>query len=334
MTVPLRILVVVTRPEATVEARIMDNIIGALGTAGITHEVFRARRIADIRFRKQLAQCDIVLLHTPLLLSFVYALMARYWHQKPIVGIVWDSYPVTLGGIRYDRSLRRRILDSIENKAVKLCKRILVPSADFLEESRFSTAQVVGLWHPLNLPLVDHGFEIEDAPTPLRILFAGQINATRGLEAAVARLDQVTCGRFHLKVASSNPLPAKLADHPKIEHLGYLDRATLHRVAAECDCGLVSLARDFDGPGLPSKSFEYLEAGLPCLYYGKRLEHYLHALERSGAGIDIGAETLDALDRTDVLRLKQEIVAAASAFTATFELDSPSLIDHLIEAKV
>src|SRR3546814_4373927 len=58
---------------------------------------------------------------------------------------------------------------------------------------------------------------------------------SRGLAAAVARLDQVTGGHFHLKVASANPLPAELANHPNVEHLGYLDRTVVHEVAAGCD---------------------------------------------------------------------------------------------------
>ena len=331
---PLRVLVVVTRSETSVEARIMDNIAGALATAKVAHEVFRPRGLADMRFSRRMADCDIVLVHTPLLLAFFYALMARYWHRKPVVAVVWDRYPVTLRGVRYDQSLRRRILDRIENIVVALCDRILVPSADFLEEPRLAHARIVGLWHPVNPPQTGPGSgNADDAGAPLRILFAGQINATRGLAAAVARLDELTGGRFHLKVASSNPLPAELAGHPKIEHLGHLDRAVLREVAAGCDCGLVSLARDFDGPGLPSKSFEYLEAGIPCLYHGKRLGHYLRILEESGAGIDIGADAHGTLVREDVLRLKRNIAAAAAAFTAAFELDPPTFVAQLVAAK-
>lgn len=328
----LRVLLVVTRPESTVEARIMNNITEALATAGISHEIFRPRGIANIQFSGRLARCDIILVHTPLLLAFFYVLIARYWHRKPIVAVAWDSYPVTLGGARYDKRLRRRIFDRIENFAVALCDRILVPSVDFLDEAPFANARVVGLWHPINTPAMEAKFDdVADAAAPLQVLFAGQINETRGLTAAVARLDQVTNGRFYLKVASGNPLPTELAGHPKVEHLGRLDRAILREVAAGCDCGLVSLALDFDGPGLPSKSFEYLEAGIPCLYYGKSLAHYLRVLEESGAGIDISTDTCNTLRREDVLRLKRNVVAAAAAFTAAFELDPPAFIAQLAE---
>ena len=333
MRSPERVLVTVIGPQDNVESRIMNHIAHALGEAKVSHDVFRTTKILDMRFCKQMAQCDILLLPSPLLLTFFYALMARYWYRKPIVGIAWDSYPVTLDGTRYNPSFRRQIFDWIENKVIKLCKQILVPSADFLEEHKFADACVVRLWHPVDKPLSHSKHEDKNLSGPLKVIFAGQINATRGLGAAVARLSKVTGGNFHLKVASNNPLPEDLIGNPKVEHIGYLDRAALHQVAAECDCGLVALAKNFDGPGLPSKTFEYLKMGLPCLYYGKRLQYYLNVLEQSGAGTDIGSHDLQNLDRGEILYLKQNIAVAAVKFSNAFELDPPALIAILAKMR-
>ncbi|WP_146130804.1 glycosyltransferase family 4 protein [Sphingopyxis lindanitolerans] len=308
----------------------MDNIASGLSFAGLDLEVRRSNRIRGFRFEHLglIKRSDIVLLHTPLLMSWHYAFLARLF-GKTIVSIVWDSYPVTLGGVRFDRRMRRRLFDRIENTALSASNRLLVPSQDFLEQPILHRAKAVRLWYAIHAPNMDSGpasYRHGD-DEPLKVLFAGQINRTRGLAAATEQLHRVTQGRFQLLIASGDPLPPELSGRPDVRHLGKLDRENLRRVAAGCDCGLVALACDFDGPGLPSKTFEYLEAGIPCLYYGKRLEHYLDVLEWSGAGIEIGARA--NLTRDDVLAKKADIANATIRFSDAFALDRVELIAHL-----
>lgn len=330
------ITIVISVPGNRAEYLIMNNIAKNINLLDIEHDVVKTTDFYSfLKYIINVYHSDVVLLHSPLLLSSHHALVARIL-GKPIISLAWDSYPVTLGGFRYDRRLRRRIFDWIENVVLSTSKSVLVPSRDFLKERRLKHAHALGLWYPLQGPTQGAASnKLEEArydDSPLQVLFAGQINATRGLPSAVDRLNAVTNGSFHLRIASPNPLPAALAGHPRIEHLGQLDRSALKRVAAECDCGLVSLAGNFDGPGLPSKTFEYLEAGIPCLYHGKRMEHYLDVLQRSGAGIDINVDACEALTREQVIALKGNITTSAADFMTAFELEPKALIRHLSAA--
>ncbi|QHD70738.1 hypothetical protein GS397_26910 (plasmid) [Sphingobium yanoikuyae] len=308
----------------------MDNIAKELGSADIDLEVRRSNMVRGFRFEhlKLIRGSDIILLQTPLFMSWPYALWARLF-RKTVVSVVWDSYPVTLAGVRFDRRLRRRIFDWIENAILSISNLLLVPSYDFLEQPTLKRAKVVQLWYPIHAP---KGYLAATlAYEPLRVLFAGQINRTRGLTASVEQLYKVTQGRFQLLIASGDPLPSELLGREDVRHIGRLDRESLRQVATGCDCGLVSLACDFDGPGLPSKTFEYLEAGIPCLYHGKRLEHYLDVLERSGVGIEITART--SLTREDVLAKKADIANATIRFSDAFALDREAFIAHLTPIK-
>jgi hypothetical protein len=306
------------------EARILDNIANQLSSAGVDLQVRRSSRGFRIEHLILIIKSNAIILQTPLFMSFHYALWARLF-GRTIVSVVWDCYPVTLGGVRFDRRLRRRIFDWIENATLSISNTLVVPSQDFLEQPILKRAKAVQLWYPIhasNSDLVatpDH--------EPLRVLFAGQINRTRGLAASTEQLDRVTQGRFQLLIASGDPLPAELSGRENVRHLGRLNRESLRQVAASCDCGLVSLACDFDGPGLPSKTFEYLEAGIPCLYHGKRLKYYIDVLEQSGVGIEIA--TRSSVTREDILAKKADIADATIRFSDAFALDREAFIAHL-----
>ena len=317
-----RVVVFITSPGGA-EARIMGNIASALRASNINHEVryLNRNRGFHVEHLTLILRSDVILLHSPLFMSLHYAIWARLLGKR-VVSIVWDSYPVTLGGVRFDRRLRRRLFDWMENAVLWCSNRILVPSVDFLRHPILNRARAVKLWYAIRALSDQPRPASSDAP--LAILFAGQINRTRGLCGAVEQLDRVTQGRFHLLIASGDPLPTELRGHANVRHLGKLDRQGLREVAASCDCGLVSLAHDFDGPGLPSKTFEYLEAGIPCVYHGKRLEHYLAVLEDSGAGIEIAS--CPSLTRADILAKKQGIAEAAARFSDAFALDPESFI--------
>lgn len=335
MTSGLLVAVVAASPDR-VEGRIMKHIEDCAERHGIA-----VVSIDPVAFGKYWSyiKCvmvaDVILAHSPLLLCFPFVLVARLFRTS-VISLVWDVYPVTLGGKRYDRRLTRKLCDFIEHATLSLSRAVVVPSKDFLTEPQLKRAEFVGLWHPLEKSVDNIGGGgasgerwLSPGDETIQVLFAGQINETRGLPEAVSRLEAVTGGKFHLRVASSDPLPAALSDRANIEHLGYLDRRSLRDVAASCDCGLVSLAESLDGPGLPSKSFEYLEAGIPCIYTGKRLSHYLDVLERSGAGISICDDTIITLTRAQILERKRCIDESISRFMAVFELDFPALADRI-----
>ena len=159
------------------------------------------------------------------------------------------------------------------------------------------------------------------------ILFAGQVNATRGIEASLARLEQIFPTPFDLVLATHNKISDELKNHPRVLSVGGLDRSELNALAATCDYGLVSLSKDFDGPGLPSKSFDYLKMSLPCLYYGPKLPHFLEALERHQVGLSLAGQQSDLMERLD--RLNKKELVGRDAFFAEFIASRQSVLEMI-----
>lgn len=309
-----------------VESRIIAHIATGLAGEGIKLELLEGRgRLFQLAFLRTIARCDVLIVHSPLAFAFFYVVFARLLGKK-VLGLVWDHYPVTLDGRRYDFSARRRLLDFMENRAITMCTHLLVPSEDFLEADRLARAQAIPFWLPVDPPSLARD---KIGPNLLRIIFAGQVNATRGLEEAYAELDAHFAGNFALQVASPDQLPEAMSNKDNVEYLGFLGREELHDIMRQCDFGLVALSPHFDGPGLPSKTWEYLGAGLPCVFIGKGLPHYAKALTESGAGRVLTPATRGKIGAKDIKRDALE-ASAVIRFSGQFELDSARLAAHLL----
>lgn len=332
---PLRIAALNPFPSGT-EGRVIDDLVQGLRTEGIHVDLLdTSRSLLRCAHLTSIRRCDVLIVHTPLAYAPLHVLWARML-RKPVVSLVWDIYPVKLGGQRYDKRVRRRLIDWLENGVIALSTHLFVPSRDFLVVPRLARAHVMMFWHTLELnPNRDQETVSLSAPEAaetgrsIRVIFAGQANATRGLPAAYAALKAQLGKALTLVVASPNPLPDELQGEPAIVHLGNLDRPALRAEMAKCDVGLVALAMTFDGPGFPSKTYEYLAAGLPCIYFGKRLDHYTNALIQSGAGVVIGVDAANALSPSNLRALKRHIARSARVFAANFELDSKAFASRL-----
>lgn len=311
--------------EDGAEGRIIANIGSGLAGEGIQLELLEARgRLFRVALFRAIASCDTLIVHSPLVSVVFYVVFARLLGKK-VLGLVWDHYPVTLGGRRYDPAVRRRLLDFMENLAIAMCTHLLVPSEDFLEADRLARAHVVPFWLPVDPALPANGTKNSDM---LRVIFAGQVNATRGLEQAYAELHEHFAGSFVLEVASCDPLPEGLSDKDNVKHLGFLGKEELYDVMRQCDCGLVALSPNFDGPGLPSKTWDYLAAGLPCVFIGRSLPYYARALTLSGVGCVLTPATRGTLRIKEMKRNALE-ASAVTRFSSHFQLDSALFAAHL-----
>lgn len=243
--------------------------------------------------RAAISRSRIVVVHSPLVAMLPIIILSRLVGAH-VLAFVWDTYPVVIGGKRFDRRIIRRIADVAENTALSLCHRIYVPSFDFLMSSRLARATVLQLWPRLSEAAGAH----MDSYTPggvLRIIFAGQINGTRGLRNALTQLCKKVVGEFTLMIASNCKLPDDIAAHPNVVCLGFCSQNELIEHYATADFGLVSLATDFEGPAFPSKTLDYVAHGLPVIYVGPPLHFYLNTLTCSGVGVELNSvEQIDS----------------------------------------
>lgn len=154
------------------EARIIANIRNGLIAESLAVHMIEGRgRMISLSALKAIARNDLLIVHSALAYAVFYAAFARML-GKPVVALVWDHYPVTIAGRRYDPSLRRRMLDRIEGLALALCSDVIVPSRDFQEALSLARATVVPFWLPVDTAVQPVALPRLPGDRPPRIIFA------------------------------------------------------------------------------------------------------------------------------------------------------------------
>lgn len=280
-----------TAHDDTNEGRLADAISAALAPDYKVEKV-RKRRATFSALRRS----DALAIHSPLVFSISAILWAKLL-RRPITAFVWDLYPVKINGRRYSKRMRRLIADFFESLALRFSDDVIVQSSDFLSSPILANAVVIPFWYEPTEPVAD-AIETTDVSRPLRFAFAGQINQTRGLCETVVSLDKMLNRRAVLHIYSRDPfVPPTGLRNLTVSHCGHLSKEQLAQSLAEDDIGLVSLHPGFEGPAFPSKSMDYLAAGLSIAYFGPPLAHYARLLEQTGCGISAGTNASPDFDR-------------------------------------
>jgi hypothetical protein len=230
-----------------------------------------------------LIKSDYFIIHSPLIKSFFYAFLALFFNKKIII-FLWDIYPVMIGKERYDHSVRRYFLDLFENLLLsKSCLQI-VPSQDFLSD-KFENRIFIPFWYRPK-------FSSSRKPLnkQIKIVFAGQINLTRGFYDALNKLDSILEHQVILHIYSPSFFDILLCNNLKnikLTYMGFFDSEIIAEKLSGYDFGLVTLNLGFINPAFPSKTFDYLAAGLPILYHGPPLKSYIDNLKVHNLILDI-----------------------------------------------
>jgi hypothetical protein len=296
-----RVLIVISEPPGGTSANLFAELAAVIGekcdvrvlqrTGSLGGGLRQIRALLGYNFRAigALFGTDTVILHVFVAPWLPLVLMAVILRKK-IVIFQWDVYPVTLNGLRYNTSLSRRFADRVERFLLWLTPKIVVPSKDFLPfVNEDKVAAVIPLWPQRQMAVQPHC--AQDATTgPVRIGFAGQINRTRGVEALLRYLAQDASQPVQLHVFSNSVLDrACIEDSPHItvvQH-GFLQRDALQTALQDMHFGLICLSAHMDQPGYPSKTYDYLAAGLPVLYFGRPLPAFTDPLKAAGLGVDL-----------------------------------------------
>lgn len=283
----------------------------------------RALVRAEARDTFRVLRNDVVVIHSALSLSLATVVVARLL-RRPVVAFVWDLYPQSTriaGNITHPWLLR--LFAWMESLGYRLATTIAVPSKDYVPAlAAFSDKVVVRpLWPtqrlaPAALPTTSQSI--------LRLGFAGQINAIRGMESTIDMVVEALSGAaVELHVFGRDALPARLADRvdgdPRLqvtEH-GFLHPDALASELASLDLGWVCLDEGFDLPAFPSKTWTYLAAGLPILYTGPEMPGLEEWLATNGFGVCLRRGNDLAL--TDVSALRSQLVERRDAYVARME---------------
>lgn len=296
-------LFVTTAPRGRVESSVMHAFFDCMNSLPGQTRVALIEidsLIPDANVLAAIRRARTVVVHSPLVSILPIAIVSRLAGAK-VWAFVWDTYPVLIGGKRFDTRVKRRIADMVENIALKVCNRIFVPSSDFLREGKLAHATVLNLWPRFASDAII-GKPQRKTSDVLTFLFAGQVNATRGLGKTLDLLSAKTGGNFRLKIASHNELPDDIAEHPNVIALGSCSQSQLKKHYLDADFGLVSLIDEFDGPAFPSKTLEYVEQGLPVAYSGPPLKAYLDILHDSKTGLEL--QSTELIDQEMAVELR------------------------------
>lgn len=317
-------MIFITKSASTrIESRVFEELSLLVAKRDIYHKIyFHNEKSKYINFLTIFFKSDLIIVHSALFLSFHYIILGKLFKKK-IIGFVWDKYPVIIFGLRYDRRLVRKFVDFIEEISLRFCDEIIVCNSDFVDDGILKNSHLLNFWPPVVIPLI----EDPSYASEIRIIFSGQINKTRDLESAFFRLNELCRVPFTLFVASTDSLPSTLLGYESVKHIGFLPKNELSIFVQSCHFGLISLSKGFEGPGFPSKTFDYLSAGRPCLYYGPRLSEYISIIMESGVGYDL--DSLDSISIETFSELNKNFLGKVHAFNKRVCLTDEVVDDFL-----
>lgn len=321
-----RILFITTSPTYRIEFKIFSEMYRATESK---NEKYRSTIITTsenfFRILGNIIKSDTAAFHSPLFLATPYLLIAKILNKKTIA-FVWDIYPAKIAGKRYDKRISRVMADFIENILLMLCNNKIVPSKDFLKHKKLSDSKKLKFWPRF-------GQNLETPPSPpnqstLKIIFTGQINRTRGLPEAIKAVKSICKSPVEFLVASSDSLPDDLKKEKCVKHIGFLNKKELTEQIRDCDFGLICLSKDLENPGFPSKTFEYVSAGRPCLYYGPELLEFISVIEDSGVGVNI--DSIREIDLSTARSMRNNFDEKAKKFQSLTCIN-PNSIDLFLK---
>lgn len=240
--------------------------------AGVANKLrYGLRQIAeDWRLARQ---HDRVVVYASAALSLPILLACKLL-GRPTAVFVWDIYPdskVHASGGKKGPSIA--LHDCLERAGLRLASQIWVPSTDYLHAPSLARHRhkvgILPLWPTLQ--------RIDRKPQPLadpvRVLFTGQVLASRGLEPAYLRLIDVFGPRVELHIYGEivEPLSPAFEDRHRVIYHGLKPQAELIPEAQSYDFALICLEQEYPLPAAPSKSLFYLSLGLPMLYFGPKM---------------------------------------------------------------
>lgn len=334
-----RVLIICNSSETGTFFNLLSTLKDALAVNNAAELVFQkdlggnrivrlARLIArEIKRIPKLLWCDTVVFHSVVWVQFPSVILS-YLLRRRIVVFNWDVYPTTVDGKSLSGS-SSKLYERLERFIERISNSIVVPSEDFVAYFKHPGLRIMPLWPSVPLGRV-RGRVVPTEGQPIRLAFVGQAGLTRGLPQVVARLGRETSARFELHVFSPKPPEEGLSDiapNLRVVPRGYLGRSELLAALDEMDFGLISLHPGMGQPGFPSKTFDYVAAGLPVIYNGRPLPAFAALLERTGVGFALDEVAVDWV--AVMQRTRSGMPEAVRAFAAETELD-PETLDRVI----
>lgn len=207
---------------------------------------------------------------SPLLTGFCAILVSKL-KNKTIVTNVSDLWPLAGAemGLLRKGSLYYRVLESIEKYIYRNSHALMGQSNEILQHIRKTLKTDKDLFLYRNFPEFNPPDLPETKPSKeIHIVYAGLLGVAQGIKQLVENIQLPQNMHLHLYGAGpeTEAIKRTIADIPRIEYKGSLERSTLHEKLVKYDATLVPLKNRIYG-SVPSKIFEYARLGLPIIFY-------------------------------------------------------------------
>lgn len=285
------------------------------------------------RMARQVWSSDVLVLHTAAAFNLPEIVLARLLGRRVLV-ICWDIYPASSIFLAGRKTIAHGVFGFFEQFAMRLATRVLVPGGDYLHHPDLRSLNNIGvfpIWPAWETVRPAHVVKA-DATSPVKVVFCGQVNRIRDLPGAIDQLARCFGGTVEFHVFSNDKIDDATRERARagemeIHHHGFVSGDALLDRLAEMDCGLVSIEPGFPLPSSPSKTFTYLQAGLPVLNHGSVENEFAKTVRDSGIGINLG-ETGDNEGFSELGRVSNRYENARKHYLETVKL-KPAVLDEL-----
>ena len=234
------------------------------------------------RLKKNVRKDDSVLIVTnpaPLLLFVSWLKKFKSFSLTVLVHDIFPENTLPAGLIKSERNWGYRILKRIFDKAYASADRLIALGEDmqdvlFKKIKAYNAApdiHIIGNWADIENSESNECIENKDK---IVILYAGNIGRVQGFQQFFDIWRTVSNKNIRFRLRGNGALVPLLKRYIQDYALDNIDfggrymKAEQFAILANCDICLVSLAEKMYGLGVPSKTYNILQAGKPILFIG------------------------------------------------------------------
>lgn len=258
--------------------------------------------LSGLAWRAWRGRYDVLMISTspPVLAGFAAAWASRISGARLVYNCL-DLHP-EIGRIsgEFRRPWLYRILERMDAWSCRQASRVVVLSPDMaaavrsrpgcervpIEEiQNFATEGV----EAVALPQVGRGNG--RAPSPLRLIFAGNLGRFQALPAVAGAVADPRLDRVSLTFVGEGKVKRELeaigaaAPDGRIDFVPHVEQSVAYRMMDDADLGVVSLVPGVERYAFPSKTLAYLRRGLPVLMIVPRESSVARLVIDEGVGV-------------------------------------------------
>jgi glycosyltransferase involved in cell wall biosynthesis len=247
---------------------------------------------------------DVFMPTNPAFLLLVVGWIAR-WKRLRLFILVHDVFPenAVAAGLLQKGSILLTILRNLFNRAYSMCDTLIVIGRDMeqviRQKLKHQKAQpfitVIENWSDIeDIVVLDNANNNlrEELEISNKIVFGytGNLGRVQGL---MSLLDVIHCVKntsLHTLFIGGGAMKPEMqhyiADNgiTNVSMIGQMPRTEQNNFLSACDVGIVTLADNMLGLGVPSKSYNIMAAGRPILYIGNKTSEIALMISEAGNG--------------------------------------------------